>query len=279
MNLSPRDQGGPRILLFSDLHLGRIPTNLRQIRGKRWQGILNHQLLRRWRVRKENLFALARLLPELSPDLVLCGGDLTSVALPEEFAEAREALQPILDWCGPDRFCYLPGNHDLYVEETASRRALEESFAALNAGRWTRGELPVMFRTGDVEICLLDAARPVPWFRSYGVVDERMQTQFQECLKRMTAPHRIVFSHFPVISERGGMPDGRHGILGAECVREALEKGQVEAVVSGHVHHPYQVQLPSGGWQFCCGSLTMAGSFLLLDFQKTLTANILNLKG
>lgn len=275
MNLPPRHQGGTRILLFSDLHLGCFPKSLRELCGKRWQGFLNHQLLRRWRVRRDNISRLARLLPELSPDLVLCGGDLTSVALAEEFVEAEEALQPILDWCGTERFCYLPGNHDLYVENDASRNALEECFATLNAGRWTRAELPAVFALRDVEICLLDASRPVPWFRSFGVVDAQMQTRFQECLKGMTAPHRLVFSHFPVVSEQGGRPNGRHGIRGAECVRNALETGAVEAVLSGHVHHPYQVQLSSGGTQFCCGSLTMGGSFLVLDFQDTLVATTL----
>ena len=264
-----------RILLFSDLHLGCIPKHLREIHGKRWQGFLNHQLLRRWRVHGDNLAALAKRLPELSPDLVLCGGDLTSIALPEEFALAQEALWPILDWCGPERFCYLPGNHDLYVADASARLALEDCFDALNAGRWKLSELPRNITVKDVEICLLDAARVVPWFCSYGVVDERMQERFQECVRQMKAPHRVVFSHFPVVTETGGIPDGRHGIHGVACVREALKSGTIEAVVSGHVHHPYQVKLASGGKQLCCGSLTMRGSFLLLDFQETLTATTL----
>ena len=49
-------------------------------------------------------------------DYLVISGDLTQLALPEEFAKARMALRPLLK--NQERVSIVPGNHDYYVSET-----------------------------------------------------------------------------------------------------------------------------------------------------------------
>ena len=49
-------------------------------------------------------------------DHLVISGDLTQLALPEEFARARMALRPVLK--DQERVSIVPGNHDYYVSET-----------------------------------------------------------------------------------------------------------------------------------------------------------------
>src|SRR5204862_112561 len=79
----------------------------------------------------------ARDAPGLRADLVVCTGDLTQLAMEEEFALAQGALAPL-----GDRLICIPGNHDRYplagrpnrlYESYFPPRPLPERFAALDS--------------------------------------------------------------------------------------------------------------------------------------------------
>ena len=53
------------------------------------------------------------------PDAVLITGDLTAMATSNEFAMARESLQPLLNAIPT---FIIPGNHDIYVKKEYLRQ-------------------------------------------------------------------------------------------------------------------------------------------------------------
>src|SRR5260221_565477 len=71
----------------------------------------------------ETLKAIARDADALQADLVVCTGDLTQLAMEEEFALAREALRPL-----GDRLVAVHGNHDPYPVGLGAANKLYEAY-------------------------------------------------------------------------------------------------------------------------------------------------------
>ncbi|MGZ6123675.1 MAG: metallophosphoesterase family protein, partial [Myxococcales bacterium] len=131
-----------RILHFSDPHV-QLPRwrqrPLRELGALRslatvelWKG--------RGRDYDDALVALRQIVRDadtLRADLVVCTGDLTQLAMEEEFALAQETLRPL-----GERLVSIHGNHDRYpiagkpnrlFEAYFPRRPLPGGFAALDS--------------------------------------------------------------------------------------------------------------------------------------------------
>ena len=98
---------------ISDVHLGPVP-NLRlwDYASKRIVGYTNWKRNRAAAMTSETLDRLVADLHAQAPDHIVVTGDLTNIAMREEFENARlwlEALGP------PARVTAIPGNHDAYV--------------------------------------------------------------------------------------------------------------------------------------------------------------------
>src|SRR5919106_6036016 len=98
---------------LSDLHLPP-PTaiGLRAAASKRLFGYLSYRLKRKKVHEEAVLGVLASDLRQSAPDHIAITGDLTTIALPEEFDRVRRWLHAL----GPaDAISVVPGNHDAYV--------------------------------------------------------------------------------------------------------------------------------------------------------------------
>jgi len=118
-----------RVLHASDLHFYVPPPSLWSVlrSPKRLVGLANLYLLRR--VARFSLDVQRQLVREIvrqRPDVVVLSGDLTCLALEEEFLLARQELQPLLE-CSPQHgvpaghafpTLIIPGNHDAYTDES-----------------------------------------------------------------------------------------------------------------------------------------------------------------
>ena len=266
--LPERPPDAVRVVLFSDLHFGRFPKRFSQFLSKRVLGAFNHLLLRSWRTREDRALQLAGLLPQLQPDVVACAGDLTSVSLPEEFALAEQLLQPIKK-ATDGLFVYVPGNHDAYVAEDAAGQALDKTFRQLNNGL-ELSSLPVIRRIRHLSLMLVNAAIPTSPYLSCGRIDSGMAESINHLLEGIPAGEKLaVLCHFPVLAPSGSLLTGRHGLRGAEPLASPLLTGRLAAVLSGHIHHHYLVELPAGSLQVCAGSLTMEGALAIVDFPPS----------
>ena len=259
-----------RIVHFSDVHVGTGPRSFRACFDKRLFGSLNYFLRRRGDVRLDRIHRAATEMERLSPDVVICSGDLTSTGTPEEFARILDLLRPIRRQFA-DRFVCVPGNHDVYVRDERCRRALLEAFRDLNGERFSLSDLPVRRRIGKATFFLVNGAHPTNPFLCSGTLGEparqRLESWFGEARGDERSP-RFLVNHFPLRNAAGQPLSRRRRLRGGDWLNRQLEQGCIDVSLCGHVHVPYVRRvMPGGGLEICAGSLTIAGKLNVLDYS------------
>ena len=230
-----------RMALFCDIHLplGRCPLGL--LRSKRLLGWFN------WRVRRGRLHRpelLARVVADLKrspPELILVGGDLTNLALPEEFQRAALWLAELAE---PERLVLVPGNHDAYVPG-----AFEEG--ARMWARWLGGFLrhdrfPYVVERGRITVVAASTAEPSPPGYATGRLGARQLARIEEELVRARArgSWRVLLLHHP--PHAAVAP--RKRLIDREQLCRVLRRAGAELVLFGHLHRFERVELqgPAG---------------------------------
>lgn len=232
-----------RVAHLTDIHWMAQPT-ISQLSFKRALGSLNLYLRgRRHHFDPLVQAAAVRRVVDLEPDLVIISGDLTALALPEEFALAREALEPVLS-----RFptFIVPGNHDVYTRGAARARRIEELFApwmALDVSPLPRVDV------GDVTAIGLDPNRPA--LLASGEVRSEQLEALAQVLEDPSLTDRFVFLvlHYPVLDRDGAVYDGMgHGLVNAQALIDLLAAAPraPDAILHGHIHHGFRVELTAG---------------------------------
>ena len=158
----------------------------------------------------EKLRQIVRDADGLRADLVVCTGDLTQLALEEEFALAREALAPL-----GERLVCIPGNHDRYP--LAGRpNALYEAF-------FPARPLPPGF-------VAVDSCGPLCWpVISQGrILDADLQQDFEG---------KVVLVHHAPFWPSGRMRWPWKRVRGAR--RFLLAARGAQAILCGHVHERF----------------------------------------
>jgi predicted phosphodiesterase len=215
-----------RILHFSDPHV-QLPRwrerKLRELgplrslatvelwkgRGRDFEGAL------------ETLRQIVRDAGALRADVVACTGDLTQLAMEEEFALAREALAPL-----GDRLVSIHGNHDRYPLRAGRRNLLYEQY-------FPAKPLPAPF-------VALDSCGEICWpIVTRGRIEPRQLRQ--EFEGKVVLVHHAPVQDWPWHELRG-----RRELL--EATRDAA------AVLCGHIHERRRI-----GNVFCAGSSTERG--------------------
>ena len=158
---------------------------------------------------------------DLSPDLVVCSGDLTTFGFKPEYAQAKEYL----DRLRCESLVVVPGNHDArnvgYVH-------FEELF----------GERSSVLRLGGVTVVAVDSTEPdldhgqIGRGR-YGWIEE----QFADDSKL-----RIFVLHHHLLPVPGTGRE-RNVVYDAGDALECLQRARVQIVLSGHKHVPYAWRL------------------------------------
>ena len=162
-----------RLAHISDVHLGPVPNlRLRDYVSKRIVGYTNW---RRNRVKAMTSETLDRLVDDLraqKPDHIVVTGDLTNIAMREEFENARtwlEALGP------PADVTAIPGNHDAYVPRAHHR--FRTSWAPWmvsdDAEHFGKALFPFMRRKGNIALIGVSSAVASAPFMATGRVGER----------------------------------------------------------------------------------------------------------
>ncbi|MCK9506445.1 MAG: metallophosphoesterase [Porticoccaceae bacterium] len=256
-----------RIIHFSDPHIALFSFRHGGFFDKRLFGRLNHCLRRRRSLRLQRLQQAAELFASLEPDLLVCSGDLTSVGDPDEFALAERLLAPILELAG-ERFLYIPGNHDAYVQDRRCRQALETTFHRLNRKAFHLQKLPASLVLGPSEIILGNSARPSPIYSSNGAFSsqewERLESQL---MSAKNTPFRLLLQHFPTLDSTGRPLGWRRRLKQAEQLLQWQQKNAFDALLCGHIHRPFLLEAPLPRI-VCAGSLTLYGSFAIIDLDS-----------
>src|SRR5579872_3777456 len=102
---------------LSDPHLAPLPApSMRELANKRVTGYLNWLRARHRVHRREALDRVVADMKSASADHLVVTGDLTNIALTEEFVHGRAWLETLGP---PSKVTVIPGNHDAYVRAAA----------------------------------------------------------------------------------------------------------------------------------------------------------------
>jgi len=225
---------------ISDPHVGPLPqVRARDLLNKRFFGYLSWKRRRRDIHRPEILSDLQRDLAGIAPDHVAITGDLTNIALPEEFQQA-------LRWLGrlgrPDRVTVIPGNHDAYVALPWERSIGQ--WSDYMAGDTAPGEVsrpmaaddfPAIRIRGNIALIGLTTARATPLFLATGEIGRDQLARLEGHLTALGRKGlcRIVLLHHPPC------PDGlawRKRLVDADDFRSVVSRCGAELVLHGHDH-------------------------------------------
>jgi 3',5'-cyclic AMP phosphodiesterase CpdA len=187
---------------------------------------------------KDALAWFKRSVEEERPDAVICTGDLTQRARREEFAAATAYLEAM-----PVPVTVEPGNHDLPYFNP-----IERFFRPYR--RYGRLE-KLIERPLDIEnvvVVPLKTTARAQWRHnwSWGVVGRGALARTLTLLKNVAPGHvKLVACHHPLVDKQGLLSSGKT-IRGREAL-EALAQAGADAVLSGHVHDPFVMELEVAG--------------------------------
>lgn len=225
-----------RIAHISDVHLGPVPQpRLRELASKRIVGYANWRRNRANAMTGENLDRLVDDIRKQHPDHIVVTGDLTNIALREEFENARRWLE---DLGPPSRVTAIPGNHDAYVPGAHQRfRTLWAPWMVSDDMEHVGEALfPFMRRKGHVALIGLSSARASAPFMATGRVGRRQAEALAALLSeaRGEGLFRVVLIHHPPKLLDPGATLRR--LTDGSRLRRVIRREGAELVLHGHEH-------------------------------------------
>jgi len=232
---------------LSDWHTTTLEgATLSELATKRFWGWQSWKRSRRKRHLTSVLEKVIADLQAQSPDHVIVTGDLTNIALEQEFIEAASLLKGLGP---PDWVSVVPGNHDAYVR-VPSDRGWDRWAPYLwgdEGARADRAPRPEEYPTLRVRegIALIGccSAQPTPVFQASGVVGPEQLERLAVLLKEQAeAGHfRVVALHHPPNTED---ISARRSLRDFSELQAVLKANGAELVVHGHRHHSYLGEVP-----------------------------------
>ena len=200
---------------------------------------------------------LERILADVrahSPDHIVVTGDLTNVALAQEFVEAARCLRSLGP---PEDVTVVPGNHDAYVAIDPARgldrwapylHGDPRRDAAPAGARAPRPEdFPTLRIRGRVAIVGCNTALPTPLFMASGELGEGQRDRLESLLVslRERGLVRVVALHHPPNAEQIA---ARRRLRDHAQLEALLARAGAELVVHGHRHRTWVGSLPGPQW-------------------------------
>ena len=186
-----------------------------------------------------------------TPDLVVVSGDVTQKGYPREFRAAAAWMKRL-----PSPQVTCPGNHDVPYHDMFGRAAYPWARFDHHMGRsWRDG-----VRLPGLALETLNSARGfqlrMNW--SKGVIDlSEVDTAIDRLQAAPADAIRIFICHHPLVEVTGGPMTGE-----TKRGREAAERlcaGEVDLIMTGHIHAPFAYALPFGdGKTLATGASTLS---------------------
>ena len=215
---------------LSDPHLVPLPApRWSELIGKRVTGYINWQRRRRF---IHDPVVLAKIVADLkaqAPGTIAVTGDLSNIALPEEFVRGRAWLASL---GAPSDVTVIPGNHDAYVRAAAAEP--ERHWGDHMRGDDGASGFPFVRRRGPLALIGLSTAVPTAPFMATGRLGAAQLARLAETLVALAREKvfRVVLIHHPPVSQAS-----RHKRLtdAAQFLRVIGTHG-AELVLHGHDH-------------------------------------------
>lgn len=235
-----------RLAHCSDLHLlSHDGARWLDLANKRWIGAMN---LLSNRSRHYHVAAFEDMVDDMNAqgiEHVLCTGDVTNLALRQEFEFARARFDKLA--LGATDVTVIPGNHDAYVAEGVPLFSeMFGPYAEPDPG-WAWEEdhrhsaddvlhWPIVRVRGELALVGLSTSRATPWFTAYGSLGQGQLDRLAHVLAdpRLQGKVRVVAIHHPPAGVRArSRIRGLRDHLG--FARVIAEHG-ADLIVHGHEH-------------------------------------------
>ena len=196
--------------------------------------------------------AIRHLVEDHHVDHIAVSGDLSNLALREEFLAVRALLEAIPG--DEERVSVVPGNHDYYVPSVERTGSFEAIF-----GAYMRSALPhYTLETGypyckligeEVALIGLNSGCASPPMFATGEVDERELRALEAMLADEALRGRfiVVMVHHPLLPFEHSRVEYTRRLINASKVLESLRRANVNLAIHGHNHYYDHVQLPHLG--------------------------------
>ncbi|MEO0410885.1 MAG: metallophosphoesterase [Pseudomonadota bacterium] len=245
-----------RFAHFTDLHLPiRSKPKVRALLNKR---ILGYQSWLRKRHKRHQQWTLDHLVADArtqAVDAALISGDITNIALPDEFSDAADWMaQAMRDLPA----VMVPGNHDSYVDvpwsEGMGRLApymlgspsLDSASSAEPQLRKDADDFPFMSALGLEQgiccICANSAPPTAPGLASGRLGDRQialMASMLEDAAR--CGHYRLIMLHHPVTD---GVVSWRKGLGDAADFQAMIARVGADLIIHGHTHFPVHGALP-----------------------------------
>jgi 3',5'-cyclic AMP phosphodiesterase CpdA len=243
-----------RLAHCSDLHLlSHDGARWIELANKRWIGAMNLLSNRSRHYHIEAFDDMIGDLNALGVDHVLCTGDVTNLALRQEFAFARAKFDRLA--LGPEGVTVIPGNHDAYVAEGVPLFAeMFAPFAACDPGwEWTPDAAnpdepddlrwPIVRIRGELALIGTSTSRATPWFTAYGRLGAGQLARLSQVLRdpRLAGKVRVVAIHHPPAGKRGH--NRIRGLRDHAGFARVIADAGAHLIVHGHEHRDMTCEL------------------------------------
>ncbi len=221
-----------RIAHITDVHIPPLPPMQASERSiKRILGYLSWHRKRKTIHDADILKALDKDVAAQNPDHILVSGDLTSLALDEEYKRAGEWLHGLGK---PEDVSVVPGNHDAYSRDVD--KAVGQYWSGFACGDEDGNcTFPFIRKRGDVAIIGLSSAVPTKPLMANGRISQEQLKPLPGILDELKAEGlcRVIMIHHPPQKECASF---RRGLSNGKVFREIIAKHGAELIVHGHEH-------------------------------------------
>ncbi len=225
-----------RIAHMSDVHLDGVPKpSLQQLLSKRVIGYINWRGNRAQAMTTDHLDRLVADIKAQAPDHIAVTGDLTNIALPGEFENARDWLQTL---GASNQVSVIPGNHDAYVPGAGKlyRRLWAPWMSDDRRPESENAHFPYLRRLDRVALIGVSTAIATPPFMATGRIGRKQMSDLRNLLQQTGDENlfRIVLIHHPPKMDNyrrtfRRLTDGRR-------LRAAIRRTGAELILHGHDH-------------------------------------------
>lgn len=234
-----------RLAHFSDLHVLAIDGVSRsRFLNKRFTGWVNLKLKRQHKHRPSYVRAIAREITRANVDHVVITGDLTNLALEQEFEATRRLLRDELG-LDPADVTIVPGNHDLYTRGAMRARRFTTFFAEFMksdlpdlAAAIDLGSFPVVKLRGHAAIIGLSSAVPRPPLVASGKLGHAQLDALERILEHPEVRKRtpVIALHHPIHNPPSRLKTLVEGLTDADRLVATLHRVDHALVLHGHLH-------------------------------------------
>ncbi|MEK7487186.1 MAG: metallophosphoesterase [Planctomycetota bacterium] len=224
-----------KFLHLSDIHFTSITLNPVRLLSKRLLGMGNVILNRQFQYKPILLEPILKKVPEV--DQVWITGDLTTTAMPEEFAQAVIFLKAIQHY--GKEILLVPGNHDRYTAQSRHEKSYEHE---LQDFLKSRESFPFIQVVSDSLVLIgLDATDPINWLSAAGHVTETQYQKLEAILAdpEIQARRIVLLCHYPIVYPEGFQEAESHKLADRERLTQLLQKYGVSLYLHGHTHRQW----------------------------------------